>query len=66
MLLRDRTEVVISLEEHECTPCLCLLRCDKILDEEVAHTVNVAVVLFAVQLNVFSYIDVTIYLSLTL
>ena len=48
--------MAISLEEHERTPCVCvLLRCDKTLDDG----------LFGGQLNVSSYIDVTIYLSLT-
>ena len=51
---------MIALEEQERTPCVCLLRCDKTLDEDVA------VELFGVQLTVSSYIDVTIYLSLTL
>ena len=46
---------MISLEEHERTPCVCLLRCDKTPDD----------VFFGVQLYVSSYIDVTIYLSLT-
>ena len=57
--------MVISLEEQERTPCLCLLRRGKPFDEDVAHTVDVVVVLFGVQLNASSYIDVTIYLSLT-
>ena len=40
---RDRTEVVI-LEEHERTPCVCVLvRCGKTLDEDVACTVDVVV-----------------------
>ena len=51
----DSKKVVISLEEHERITCMCLLRCDKTLDD----------VIFEVQLNVSSYIDVTIYLPLT-
>ena len=42
---------------------MCLFRCGKTLDEDVARTVDV--VLFGVQLSVSSYIDVTMYVSTT-
>ena len=35
--------MVIYVEEHERTPCVCLLRCDKTVDEDVARTVDVVV-----------------------
>ena len=61
----DSKTVVVSLEEHECTPCVCLLRCGETLGDDVVCAVDVAAVLFGAQLNVSSYIHVTVYLSLT-
>ena len=58
----DSKKVVISLEEHEHSLCVCV-RCGKIFGEDDA--LDVDVVIFGVQLNVSSHIDVTIYLSLT-
>lgn len=43
--------------------CVCVLRCNKTLGEDAACTVEVVV--FGVQLNVSSYIDVTMYVSTT-